>query len=75
MSVPILPEARAWGCGRSDERERDKDVWLDPLTRGSELHDRLCGAAAPHAATTNRRPEQERRCLADGARTGNASPR
>ena len=22
-----------------DERERDKDVWLDPLTRGSELHD------------------------------------
>ncbi len=22
-----------------DERERDRDVWLDPLTRGSELHD------------------------------------
>jgi ATP-dependent helicase/nuclease subunit B len=30
---------RGLGIRPVDERERDKDVWLDPLTRGSELHD------------------------------------
>ena len=30
---------RGLGLRPVDERERDKDVWLDPLTRGSELHD------------------------------------
>jgi ATP-dependent helicase/nuclease subunit B len=29
---------RALGLRAVDERERDKDVWLDALTRGSELH-------------------------------------
>ena len=29
---------RGLGIRPLDERERDKDVWLDPLTRGSELH-------------------------------------
>src|SRR4029077_500146 len=30
---------RGLGLRPVDERERDRDVWLDPLTRGSELHD------------------------------------
>jgi ATP-dependent helicase/nuclease subunit B len=30
---------RGLGLRPVDERERDKDVWLDPLTRGSALHD------------------------------------
>src|SRR6185295_14812587 len=30
---------RGLGIRPLDERERDRDVWLDPLTRGSELHD------------------------------------
>ena len=30
---------RGLGLRLSGDRERDKDVWLDPLTRGSELHD------------------------------------
>jgi ATP-dependent helicase/nuclease subunit B len=30
---------RGLGIRPVDERERDRDVWLDPLTRGSELHD------------------------------------
>jgi ATP-dependent helicase/nuclease subunit B len=30
---------RGLGLRTVDGRERDKDVWLDPLTRGSELHD------------------------------------
>ena len=30
---------RGLGVRPVDERERDKDVWLDPLTRGSELHE------------------------------------
>ncbi len=42
---------RGLGLRPVDERERDRDVWLDPLTRGSELHD-VYAAAPPHAATT-----------------------
>jgi RecB family exonuclease len=30
---------RGLGLRAVDERERDKDIWLDPMTRGSELHD------------------------------------
>jgi ATP-dependent helicase/nuclease subunit B len=30
---------RGLGVRAVDQGERDKDVWLDPLTRGSELHD------------------------------------
>jgi ATP-dependent helicase/nuclease subunit B len=30
---------RGLGLRPVDERERDRDVWLDALTRGSELHD------------------------------------
>ena len=30
---------RGLGLRPVDERERDRDVWLDPLRRGSELHD------------------------------------
>ena len=30
---------RGLGLRPVDERDRDRDVWLDPLTRGSELHD------------------------------------
>ena len=41
-----------------DELERDKDVWLDPLTRGSELHD-LYAALLRRARDGNRRPNAE----------------
>jgi RecB family exonuclease len=37
-----------------DERERDRDVWLDPLTRGSELH-------AVYAALLRRTNDEKRR--------------
>lgn len=30
---------RGLGVRPDGDRERDKDVWLDPLTRGTELHD------------------------------------
>ena len=30
---------RGLGVRPVDDSERDKDIWLDPLTRGSELHD------------------------------------
>ena len=30
---------RGLGIRPVDQHERDRDVWLDPLTRGSELHD------------------------------------
>ncbi len=38
-----------------DERERDKDIWLDPLTRGSELHE-VYAALLRRARDENRRP-------------------
>jgi ATP-dependent helicase/nuclease subunit B len=43
------------------ERERDRDSWLDPLTRGSELHD-LYAAVLRRARDENRRVSE-----ADGA--------
>ena len=49
---------RGLGLRPVDDGERDKDVWLDPLTRGSELHDlyaRSCAAAATPAVGRTRR--------------------
>jgi len=34
---------RALGVRPLDERQKDQDVWLDPLTRGGELHDLFAG--------------------------------
>jgi len=45
---------RGLGVRPADERERDKDVWLDPLTRGSELH-------AVYAALLRRTRDENRR--------------
>ena len=49
---------RGLGIRPVDEGERDKDIWLDPLTRGSELHD-LYAALLRRARDENRRPNQE----------------
>jgi ATP-dependent helicase/nuclease subunit B len=53
---------RGLGVRPVDERERDKDVWLDPLTRGSELHD-LFALVLRRCRDENRRPERKK----DGA--------
>jgi ATP-dependent helicase/nuclease subunit B len=45
---------RGLGVRPVDERERDKDIWLDPLTRGSELHDL-------YAALLRRTRDEDRR--------------
>ena len=47
---------RGLGLRPVDERERDKDVWLDPLTRGSELHD-LYAALLRRCRDDGRRPD------------------
>lgn len=49
---------RGLGVQPVDEIDRDKDVWLDPLTRGSELHD-LYAALLRRARDGNRRPNAE----------------
>jgi RecB family exonuclease len=49
---------RGLGVRPLDERERDKDIWLDPLTRGSELHE-LYAALLRRARDENRRPNKE----------------
>ena len=54
---------RGLGVRPVDERERDKDVWLDPLTRGSELHD-VYAALLRRTRDENRRPSEGRRCVA-----------
>lgn len=51
---------RGLGVQPVDEIERDKDVWLDPLTRGSELHD-LYAALLRRARDGNRRLNAEDR--------------
>ena len=48
---------RGLGLRPVDERERDKDVWLDPLTRGSELHD-IYAALLRRTRDANRRPNK-----------------
>ena len=51
---------RGLGLRPVDDGERDKDVWLDPLTRGSELHDiyaallRRCRDARPSSRREER---------------------
>jgi ATP-dependent helicase/nuclease subunit B len=45
---------RGLGVRPVAERERDKDVWLDPLTRGAELHDL-------YAALMRRARDEDRR--------------
>lgn len=45
---------RGLGVRPIDEGERDKDIWLDPLTRGSELHD-LYAALLRRVRDENRR--------------------
>jgi ATP-dependent helicase/nuclease subunit B len=42
------------GIHPANDRERDKDVWLDPLTRGSELHE-LYAVLLRRARDENRR--------------------
>ena len=53
---------RGLGLRPVDERERDKDVWLDPLTRGSELHD-IYAALLRRCRDAGRRPDAKK----DGA--------
>jgi ATP-dependent helicase/nuclease subunit B len=53
---------RGLGVRVLDERERDRDVWLDPLTRGSELHD-LYASVLRRCRDEKRRPD----CENDGA--------
>lgn len=47
---------RGLGIRPLDEREREKDVWLDPLTRGSELHD-VYAALLRRCRSEGRRPD------------------
>jgi len=49
---------RGLGLRPVDERERDRDVWLDPLTRGSQLHD-VYAALLRRIRGENRRPTLE----------------
>jgi RecB family exonuclease len=49
---------RGLGIRAIEDRERDRDVWLDPLTRGSELH-ALYAALSRRARDANRRPDKE----------------
>jgi ATP-dependent helicase/nuclease subunit B len=51
---------RGLGIRPVDERERDRDVWLDPLTRGSELHD-IYAALLRRTRDEHRRPREEDR--------------
>ena len=46
---------RGLGLRPVDERERDKDIWLDPLTRGSELHE-IYAALLRRCRDAKRRP-------------------
>ena len=49
---------RGLGLRPVDDRERDKDVWLDPLTRGSELH-AVYAALLRRTRDENRRPTKK----------------
>jgi RecB family exonuclease len=48
---------RGLGVRPAGERERDKDIWLDPLTRGSELH-AIYAALLRRTRDENRRPSK-----------------
>ena len=49
---------RGLGVRPVEERERDKDAWLDPLTRGSELHD-LYAQVLRRCRDEGRRPDRK----------------
>ncbi|MEO8660737.1 MAG: PD-(D/E)XK nuclease family protein [Bryobacteraceae bacterium] len=49
---------RGLGVRPADDRERDRDVWLDALTRGSELHD-IYATALRRCRDGKRRPDQK----------------
>src|SRR6188472_2244440 len=49
---------RGLGIRPLDDGERDRDVWLDPLTRGSELHD-LYARMLRRCRDAKRRPDVE----------------
>jgi ATP-dependent helicase/nuclease subunit B len=50
---------RGLGVRPLEHGERDRDVWLDPLTRGSELHD-VYAALLRRCRTERRRPDQRK---------------
>lgn len=50
---------RGLGLRPVDEGDRDKDVWLDPLTRGSELHD-IYATVLRRCRDAGRRPDIKR---------------
>jgi RecB family exonuclease len=50
---------RGLGLRPVDDGERDKDVWLDPLTRGSELHD-IYASLLRRCRAAGRRPSIEK---------------
>jgi ATP-dependent helicase/nuclease subunit B len=50
---------RGLGVRPVEDRERDKDVWLDPLTRGSALHD-LFALVLRRCRDENRRPDRKK---------------
>jgi len=50
---------RGLGLRPVDSGDRDKDVWLDPLTRGSELHD-IYAALLRRCRAGGRRPNLEK---------------
>ena len=56
VPVPALSQARP-RCRRHRDGERDRDVWLDPLLRGSLLHD-LYAALLRRCRAGNRRAER-----------------
>ena len=51
---------RGLGVRPIDERERDQDVWLDPLTRGSVLHE-LYATLLRRVRDESRRPDEKDR--------------
>ena len=53
---------RGLGLRSVDERERDRDVWLDPLVRGTELHD-VYASLLRRCRDAGRQPDVEK----DGA--------
>jgi ATP-dependent helicase/nuclease subunit B len=49
---------RGLGIRPLDDRERDRDVWFDPLRRGAELHD-LYALLLRRCRNSGRRPDQQ----------------
>jgi ATP-dependent helicase/nuclease subunit B len=51
--------SRGLGLRPVDDGARDRDVWLDPLTRGSELHD-IYAALLRRCRAEDRRPDRKK---------------